>query len=56
MEYVRWVMVKKGDAAAPPRDTVLPALNAFVPAQDLILAEGLNFENFDFSQAGERHV
>ena len=56
MEYVRWVMVKKRDAAAPPPETVLPALNAFVRAQDLILPEGLNFENYDFSQAGERHV
>ena len=49
MEYVRWVMVKKRDAAAPPQETVLPALNAFVRAQDLILPEGLNFENYDFS-------
>jgi len=39
MEYVRWVMVKKRDAAAPPPETVLPALNAFIRAQDLILPD-----------------
>ena len=52
--YVRWVMVRKrGDGAAP--ETVLPELAKTVAASDLVVPDGLNFDNYDFNLAGEPH-
>ncbi len=55
LEYVRWVMVRKDnlDAAAP--ETVIPELSRSVAASDLTLPEGLDFGNYDFTLAGEKH-
>ncbi|MDO6588686.1 hypothetical protein DS901_15180 [Loktanella sp. D2R18] len=54
MSYVRWVMVRKrGDDPAP--ETVIPALNSAVGADDLVIPEGLDFSNYDFALAGEPH-
>ena len=54
LEYVRWVMVKRradGDAPA----AIIPALKSVVDAADLVIPEGLDFSNYDFTQAGEPH-
>ena len=55
LDYVRWVMVKKRDLAAPAPATVLPELAATVAAQDLVIPQGLDFSRYDFTQSGEPH-
>ncbi|WP_299743936.1 MaoC family dehydratase [uncultured Tateyamaria sp.] len=55
LEYVRWVMVRKGDLDALAPETVVPDLNKVVPAGTLAIPDGLNFENYNFDLAGEPH-
>lgn len=55
MDYVRWVMVRKGDLDAEAPDTVIPDLAETVAADDLVIPEGLDFSNYDFTLAGEAH-
>lgn len=55
LEYVRWVMVRKRDAASPAPDPVVPDLARVVPAADLVIPEGLDFSDYDFELAGEPH-
>lgn len=55
MEYVRWVMVRKRDLDAPAPETVIPELNKVIPADQLVIPEGLDFTNYDFELAGEAH-
>jgi 2-methylfumaryl-CoA hydratase len=54
LSYVRWVMVRKrGDAAAP--ETVIPDLADAVAAADIVVPDGLSFEDYNFALAGEPH-
>jgi len=54
LDYVRWVMVRKNrDTPAP--EAIVPKLQAVVPADALIIPEGLDFSNYDFALAGEPH-
>jgi 2-methylfumaryl-CoA hydratase len=55
IDYVRWVMVRKGDASAPAPETALPTLAPAVAAADLAVPEGLDFSRYDFGLAGEPH-
>ncbi|MCE6968860.1 MaoC family dehydratase [Cereibacter sphaeroides] len=55
LEYVRWVMVRKRDEAAPAPEATVPALAKSVPASDLVIPEGLDFSGYDFTLAGEPH-
>ncbi len=55
LEYVRWVMVRKGDTNAPAPEPSVPELQAAVRPEDLVIPEGLTFENYDFDLAGERY-
>lgn len=55
MEYVRWVMVRKGSLEAPAPETVVPDLAKVIPADQLVIPEGLDFSNYDFTLAGEPH-
>jgi 2-methylfumaryl-CoA hydratase len=55
LEYVRWVMVRKRNEAAPAPEPVVPALAAVVPAERLVVPAGLDFSAYDFALAGERH-
>ncbi|MDO5659312.1 MAG: MaoC family dehydratase [Paracoccus sp. (in: a-proteobacteria)] len=55
LEYVRWVMVRKRDEAAPAPETVIPDLPEAVAASDLVIPEGLDFSDYDFELAGESH-
>ncbi|WP_370281656.1 MaoC family dehydratase [Pseudooceanicola sp.] len=55
MDYVRWVMVRKNDLEAPAPEVVVPELNAVIPAEDLVIPEGLDFSRYDFQLAGEAH-
>src|SRR5690349_10768733 len=55
IDWCRWVMVHKRDAAAPAPETVLPDLADAVAAADLVLPEGLDVSDYDFAAAGEPH-
>jgi 2-methylfumaryl-CoA hydratase len=55
LEYVRWVMVRKRDPAAPAPEPHVPELAEAVPAEALVLPAGLDFTTYDFALAGEPH-
>ena len=55
LSYVRWVMVRKRDHAAPAPEAVVPALAKAVAPADLVVPGGLDFSRYDFAQAGERY-
>lgn len=55
LTYVRWVMVRKRDRAAPAPETVIPNLAPAVTAGDLVVPEGLDFSTYDFELAGAPH-
>nr|WP_281494100.1 MaoC family dehydratase [Jannaschia sp. S6380] len=55
LSYVRWVMVRKRDIDAPAPETVIPGLGDAVPADALCVPEGLDFDGYDFTLAGEPH-
>jgi len=55
LEWARWVMVHKRDAAAPAPETVVPDLAAVVAPDELIVPDGLDFSDYDFGAAGEPH-
>ena len=55
LEYVRWVMVRKGNLDAPAPDEMLPKLAKVVAPADLVLPAGLDFTGYDFTLAGEPH-
>ncbi|MBC9226415.1 hypothetical protein GL325_08785 [Aeromicrobium sp. 636] len=55
IDWARWVMVHKRSVEAPAPETVVPELAPFVAPADLIVPEGLDFTDYDFSAAGEPH-
>ncbi|WP_107817031.1 MaoC family dehydratase [Celeribacter persicus] len=55
LEYVRWVMVRKRDLDAPAPETVIPELSKVVAPEDLVIPEGLDFLQYNFTLAGEEH-
>jgi 2-methylfumaryl-CoA hydratase len=55
LEYVRWVMVRK-NRATPAPEAIVPELKKSVAAGDLVVPPGLDFSNYDFTLAGERHT
>ncbi|CUX80944.1 MAG: mesaconyl-CoA hydratase Mch [Roseibaca calidilacus] len=55
LDYVRWVMVRKGDLDAPAPDTTVPDLAGAVDAGDLVVPEGLSFGSYDCALAGAPH-
>lgn len=55
LDYVRWVMVRKGNLDAPAPETVIPELSRVVAPEDLVIPEGLTFADYDFTLAGEPH-
>lgn len=55
LEFVRWVMVRKGDVNAPAPDTHVPELAAAIAPGDLAIPPGLTFGAYDFDLAGEAH-
>lgn len=55
LEYVRWVMVKKRNPEAPAPETVIPELADVVPADQVVIPEGLDFTGYNFTLAGEPH-
>jgi len=55
MDYVRWVMVKKKDLDAPEPKAEIPDLKKNLRVEELIIPEGLTFENYNFDFSGERY-
>jgi 2-methylfumaryl-CoA hydratase len=55
LEYVRWVMVRKGDPAAAAPVTHVPDIAPFVDPGLLVIPAGLDFTGYDFALAGEPH-
>ena len=54
LEYVRWVMVKTRSVGPAP-EAVVPDLAESVAAADLVIPQGLDFTQYDFTRAGEQH-
>ena len=55
LDYVRWAMVRKRDVESAAPETVIPQLAPVVEASDLVIPDGLDFTNYDFTLAGEPH-
>ena len=55
LDFVRWVMVRKRDLDAPAPQTAIPDLAPTLSADQLVIPEGLDFSNYDFTLAGEPH-
>ncbi|TCS63609.1 MaoC family dehydratase [Varunaivibrio sulfuroxidans] len=56
LEYVRWVMVRKRDAASTAPETIVPELAESVGLDALHVPEGLNFGGYHLGAAGSPHV
>jgi 2-methylfumaryl-CoA hydratase len=56
LDYVRWVMVRKRDAAAAVQPAVVPHTPEQVSPNDLIVPDGLDLARYDFGAAGSKHV
>ena len=54
--YVRWVMVRKRDEKAPAPAPCVPDLPAAVPAEKLIVPDGLNLSGYDAAMSGEARL
>ncbi len=55
LDYVRWVMVRKRDRAAPAPFPHVPDLAPVVDPSSLVVPKGLDFRRYDFTLAGEPH-
>jgi len=55
LEYVRWVMVRKNRMDAPAPEALVPELKKALAPADLVIPEGLDFTDYDFTLAGEPH-
>jgi 2-methylfumaryl-CoA hydratase len=55
IEYCRWVMVRKRDAASPAPVAVVPELANGVAASSLVVPDGLVFSNYGKVLAGSPH-
>ncbi len=56
LEYVRWVMVRKRDPAAPAPEAKVPALPEAVAADALVVPDDLDLAAYDTGAAGSAHL
>jgi len=56
LDYVRWVMVRKGDIDAPAPETVIPELPDAVAAESLIVPPDMDLAAYDPTLAGSPHL
>jgi 2-methylfumaryl-CoA hydratase len=52
VSFVRWVMVRKRDAASPPPETVVPELQSVVSPASLVAPDGIDFKSPPPHEAG----
>lgn len=52
LDYVRWVMVRKKDEAAPAPAETVPALKDAVAPESIRVPDGLDLSGYDFALAG----
>ena len=55
LDYVRWVMVRKGQCERRSGEAVVPELAKSVSGGDLIVPEGLDLSGYDARLAGSPH-
>ena len=56
LDYVRWVMVRKGNLDAPAPEAVVPDLPEVVDPATLVVPAGLHFRDYACDLAGSRHL
>jgi 2-methylfumaryl-CoA hydratase len=56
IDYVRWVMVRKGNVDAPTPGPIVPELADRVAPEDLALPAGLDAGGFDTAMSGSAHL
>lgn len=56
IDYVRWVLVKKRDAAAAAPKEAVPDLPDAVPSAELAIPGGLDLARYDTAAAGASHL
>ena len=56
LDYVRWVMVRKRDEAAPAPEAVIPDLSSFSVEKELTVPEGLDLAGYDTALSGSPHL
>ena len=56
LDYVRWVMVRKGDPDAPAPEIVVPELETAVPVKDLLVPYAIKPGTYDTELAGSRFL
>jgi len=56
LDYIRWVMVNKRDAASPAPAPVVPDLPESVPAVSFVVPDDLNMAGYDTGLAGSAHL
>ena len=56
LSYVRWVMVRKRDAAAPAPKAVVPDLPAAVAPEGFMVPLGLDMAGYDTTASGSPHL
>lgn len=55
IEFARWVMVRKREPGSEAATPIIPELKTSLDVTDLVIPEGLTFEGYDFTLAGESH-
>ncbi|APX16768.1 hypothetical protein BWR17_13640 [Phaeobacter inhibens] len=55
LDYVRWVMVRKGNLESLAPETCIPELAKAISVEDLVIPVGLDFSSYNFTLAGEPH-
>ena len=55
LEYVRWVMINKKDAASPAVETVIPELPTVVAPENLTIPKNLRYDDFDSILSGSEY-
>ncbi|GMG83315.1 MaoC family dehydratase [Paralimibaculum aggregatum] len=56
LRYVRWVLVRKRDAASPAPEPVVPELAPALTAEDLAVPFHMHFRAYDAPAAGSPHL
>jgi len=56
LDYVRWVMVRKGNPDAPGGDPVVPELPDAVVMENMALPDGLDLSGYNTELAGSPHL